>query len=331
MQETTTAKTTFEENASIVDWVHRYGCAMSEALLDADCKVFRIPDVDGFIGYRSEGSCAVVLGDPVCPKEDWERLASAFYQFCKDKHWNVAYIGTSKEFSHWAVENHCKVLLEICEEQIFDPQHDPTSGNKGHKLRYKVNHAIHLGIKVQEYLTADEQLEKSIQAMGDTWVKGRKGPQIYLSRLDFFEHRKDRRWFYAQQGQKIIGAALLCKLEANKGWLLKFLIALPDAPAGTSELIMTTVLTALRKENCRYLTYGIIPLEQIGEIVGLGKFTSWLARWGFKLIKSYFHLNQRKIYWQKFHPQNRPAYMLFSNPRLNLSEIKAVMQTLKID
>ena len=61
-----------------------------------------------------------------------------------------------------------------------------------------------------------------------------------------------------------MGIALLSKLESQCGWFLKYLISIPEAPRGTSELMMMSILEILRNENCRFLTYGMVPAKQSG-------------------------------------------------------------------
>lgn len=320
-----------KEKNSIETWIHRWGSSASEAILDSPCHIFRTNDIDGFIGYCVESQCAIIYGDPICAPEEIPRLVEAFHRYCKENNLNMICIIASESFAKWAIQHLSNVMIEIGEEIIFNPRNDPTEGSKGHKLRHKVNHVLHLGLKVHEYTTNDPKLESAIQEMGDAWRKTRRGPQIYLGNLKFFEKRVGRRWFYVKDGDRILGAALLSKLEARKGWLLKFLIALPKAPAGTSELLMTSVLETLRGENCNFLTYGMVPAEHLGEIIGLGKWSSWLARTVFKMTKWIFKLNQRKMYWKKFHPKTEPTYILFSKQEVGLKEIRAIMKSLKID
>ena len=314
----------------IEKWVRRWGCAVSEAILDSDCSIFQTPEIEGFIGYRIISDCAVAYGHPVCAPINMPRLAKAFAQFCQEKKMGFIYIIVNKEFSKWGMENICKVMIEVGEEIIFDPKNDPTEGRRGHRLRNKANHALHEGLKTQEYVTKDPALEQSMHEAGEAWLKGRKGPQIYLGKLNFFNIGEGRRCFYATQKNRIVGAALLCKMEARRGWLLKYLISIPEAPRGTTELIMLNILETLRTEGCHFLTYGMVPASRLGEIAGLGKFFTWIARGTFKLSKLIFRLNQRKTYWLQFLPKTESAYLLFSQSKLGLQEISAVMKALKI-
>lgn len=320
------------ETLSNEQMIHRWGSAMSEAILDAECHCFTAPNIDGFIGYLQTKDCAIVIGDPICPADKKPLLAEVFQAYCKDKNLACIYFIASEKFAKWAIDHVSKIMIGVGEEIVFDPFIDPTQGHKAYRLRNKINHTQHIGLSVKEYLTEDTKLEKEILKVGQDWVKARKGPQIYIGDLNFFKNRTDKRWFYLlDEKQNVIGMALLRGLQAHQGWLLKFLIVNPDAPRGASELMMVTILETLRKENCHFITYGMVPADQLGETAGLGKIAVTLAKGGFKAAKWIFHLGQRKNYWLQFHPHAEKSYLLFSSPRIGIKEMRALFHAMKID
>lgn len=148
--------------------------------------------------------------------------------------------------------------------------------------------------------------------------------------LNFFKDRTGKRWFYVQYNNQIIAVALLSQLT-HRGWLLKFLIAAPESPRGTTEFLVSSIFQKLRSESCHFLTCGIVPAESLGEIIGLGKASAWLVRFLFKVTKKIFKLNWRKFYWLKFHPKTEPCYLLFSNPKMSINDIRAVLKALKYE
>ena len=193
-----------EEN-SLISLVHRWGNASSETLIEPPPHIFRTPGINGVIGYRLQSNFAITFGDPICPAEETFQLATAFHKYCREKNLNIIYIIVSEKFASWAMQNQCRVMIEVGEELIFDPQQDLTKGGSHQKLRNYLHHASHCGLRVHEYLIHDEHLEQSIEQLGKEWLKGRRGPQIYLSTLEFFKDRTDKRWFYIQRMRKLWG------------------------------------------------------------------------------------------------------------------------------
>jgi lysylphosphatidylglycerol synthetase-like protein (DUF2156 family) len=311
-------------------WVHRWGNSFSEILIDKPCHYFMLPHIEGFVGYYVKSGCAVTFGDPVCSPENNRELAEAFSKFTQDNRWNTVFIFASEEFSKWAIKNTCKIMLDVGKELIFDPQCDPLKAKKGNNLRNNFHHASDKGLQAHEYVLKNEELEKTFVNVGKEWLCAKKGRQIYLTRLDLFSHPKGKRWFYLTEGDKIVGIALLSRLEHYSGWLLKYLFVLQNAPKGSSEFLMVSILAQLKQENCRFLTYGTVPADQIGEIVGLNTIKSSLIRFIYSLTKRLFHLNNKKIYWQKFHPIEQSTYIL-ANHSLGLRELYAIKQVLNVE
>lgn len=318
-------------DSSIEALIHRWGGSVSEALLEFPSHYFRLSHIDGCIGYHVECNCAIILGDPICSTAELHELTKAFHHYCAENHWNIIYAVVSASFSKWCLEEKlCHISLEVGEELIFDPQNDPTEGPRGNRLRNKISHARRYGLKVSEYLAYNEELEHAMEQVGVTWLKAREGPQIYLANLHFFDNRNGKRWFYIKDGDEVTGMALLSHLESHQGWLIKYLVTKPNAHRGTSELLVISILETLRNEDCHFLTYGIVPCSNLGQIIGLGKVASWVSKNVYKLANRVFHLEQRQLYWHKFHPNAVPTYVLFAKPKIGLREIRAISKAFKI-
>lgn len=316
-----------DEKKLMTEWLHRWGGANSEAAFDLKFQFFHIPAVDGFIGYGIKSGYAVVFGDPVCSVTQQSILALAFQQHCRELGVSYMYVTASAEFAEWAMQNVCAAMLEIGDQVVFNPMKDPIEGAVNAKLRNKIHHAQSQGLKVDEYISNDLKMEEAIYQVGVSWLKSRRGPQLHLGKLNFFDDRIGKRWFYVQQGDHLIGMALLSSLEAYQGWLLKFLIVAPEAPRGTSEFLMVSILEKLREEDCHFLTYGTVPGEQLGAMVGLSKLSSCLIKNFYKTTQWIFKLKNRRKYWDQFHPESRPSYLLFSGSSVGLKEARSLLKT----
>lgn len=315
----------------IHEYIRKWGDSSSEAILEEHCQLFCAPGIEGFIGYRVERGTAVAFGDPVCAPENRPWLAKAFQDYCHHSGLRFIYLLASEPFASWAYKNGGKVMMEVCEELIFDPHEDPLVGKKSHRLRNKVNHTQNLNLAVKEYTTPDPKLEAALQRVGDLWLGERKGPQIHLGALQLFDHRFDRRWFYVEDPDGTISSvALLRRLEGKEGWFIKFLITTPTAPRGCSELLMTAILKILRDENCRYLSVGVVPAPELGLIQGLGNFYKSLTQNIFAVAKWVFHLGNRKVYWEQFRPTGHRSFLVFSNRTVGVRDLWAILKALNM-
>lgn len=321
------------ERELIIDLVRRWGNATSDAVLDPSSQIFFSPKRDGLIAYRLESDCAVVFGDPVCAPEEQCSLAKAFYHFCLEQNWKIIFIAASEQFAKWAREHICKVLLRFGDESVMDPHDDPRerTGTNASLVRRKSKQPIKEGATINEYLSgSDPSLEAAIEEVGDLWLKNRKGPQVHISHVHLFDNRVGKRWFYVTLRDEVVGVVVLNQLQAKQGWLLNHLMITPAAPNGTPELLVVTALETLAKEGCHYVTFGSVPARHLTEVDGFGIVYALMARLAFSIANRILNLEGRRTFWEKFHPQNKGTYLLFSHARVGLQELLALKRGLNI-
>jgi len=321
-----------DDRLPLVQHVRQWGDVNTDAILDPKCQIFKIPSIEGVIGYQVDSGHAVAFGDPVCSLEDKLALADAFQQHCKSQDLKVIYAMTSKSFTEQVVPRLCQVSVEFGKKLILDPENNPIhkTGSKSVLVRKKVKHATQEGTMIKEYLTNDPKLEAAIEQVSLTWLKARKGPQIHLGHVRLFEDRLGKRWFYAEKEGRVMAFLLLNQLKNQSSWLLNNLMMLPDASHGTSELLVISTLETLEKEKGGLINYGPVPAPQLGEIIGLGPFSTWFTRNSFKLARRIFRLDGHGIFWEKFQPTSQQYYLLFDQKSIRLKTMMSLMHALNV-
>lgn len=318
----------------VLQLVRRWGGAASDAILDPLNLIFMHPEEKGLIAYRVEEGCAVVFGEPVSAPNDRETLIKEFRTYCKKQEWNIIYIAASASFATWAKNNGCRVCIQFGEELTLDPHEDPRdkTGTHASLVRRKVKHAIKEGVTISEYDAAnsDSALEKAVEELGERWLQNRRGPQVHISHVHLFQNRLGKRWFYAKKGDAVIGVVVLNELQAHQGWLLNHLMIVPEAAHGTPEFLVIAAIEALAKEECHFMTFGPIPGNALIEISGLSIVSAWVVRILFRITNRFFHLENKRTFWEKFHPTSKQSYVLFEQPRIGLKEIRALTRVLNI-
>lgn len=307
----------------ILSSVRRWGGLASDAALDPHCLYFALPSTEGLIAYREEYGCAVVLGNPICPAEEMPKLTEAFHDFHQEKSNRVIYLAASQSFSEWALKNICGIGIEFGEEVMIDPHNNPKAYTGTHAclVRRKVKQALKENVSVTEYLEPDEKLEEAIKQVGQDWLRARKGPQIHISNICLFADRLGKRWFYAKQDDQVVGVLLMNELQAHQGWLINRVMIPKTAPHGTPELLVTAALETLAAEGCHFVTFGVVPRVALGEIMGLGTCGSMISRCIYTCAKKLFYLGGTKTFWEKFHPENAPSYLLFNRNTIGINDL----------
>lgn len=317
---------------TIIELVRLWGGVNTNGILDSFCNFFSVPEIEGFIGYRLQCNQAIALGEPVCAPENRESLAMAFQNYCEELGIGVAYTLVSKEFADWGTEQLNGISLEFGETFVLDPLDNPLdkTGPKAVILRNKVKNALKTNTIVQEYLGKDSIIEMEIEEAARAWLEHRKGPQIYLSDVNLFNHRLGKRWFYARHRDKVVGLLMLSELKSHQGWLLNNTMYTSDAPHGTSELLVISALQALAKENCRFVLIGPIPAKKLGRITGLNKLSAGFISWLYQGAKKIFHLSGHESFWEKFHPSIQPSFLLFPKRNITFRSIKALLRAFNV-
>lgn len=314
----------------IVACVRKWGGLASDAALHPKCHYFTLPDLDGLIAYRQEAGCAIVFGNPMCAPADALKLVKAFQKFCQESQTRIVYLGVSKEFTQQVLEHDIGVAMEFGEELTIDPHHDPRLKKGGHAslVRQKIRHALKEDVSAREYREKDAQLEEAMNQVGEDWLKARQGPQVYISKVSLFSDPLGKRWFYAAHGEKVVGVLLMNRLQAQEGWLINRVMLLPDAPHGTPEMLVTTALETVMAEGCHYVTFGVVPLSALGQVHGLGSFGAWASRCLFQCAKRVFYFGGTKGFWDKFHPQNAPVYLIFNGHTVGVRDLIGLARAL---
>ncbi len=308
-----------------VSTVKRLGNPISTLLFDSPCQLFTLPGVEGVIGYQLVKRCAIVMGDPICAAQDIFQLTHAFHNYAKEQNWTILYLLVSKAFANWALEHHmCQTSIQVAEELFLDPVHfQPRQ-----KLRWKVNQAIHSGVKIEESQNPAPPLLEQLQATIRVWLRERHGFQIHLGSFESLLGDPQKRIFYATHNARVVGVLALSSVDQHQGWVISGFLALAEAPVGTSEHLICTTIQQLAEEKCSFLCLGVVAGSQMGEMVGVHPVVRFLSHAAFQAIRWLFHLDRRKIYFDKFHPSGTPTYVLCSG-KLSLSGLLALREVVQ--
>ena len=152
-----------------------------------------------------------------------------------------------------------------------------------------------------------------------------------ISGIRLFSDRSGKRWFYATHGDRVIGVLQLNRLEARQGWLLNRLMVTPDSPGGTPELLVITALDILRAEGCQTVSFSFVPQDELGEVIGLSRTSTWLARSIFKIASKSLRLQSALgSFGRSFIPTEEPAYLVFARARIGIRELLGLRRALNV-
>jgi phosphatidylglycerol lysyltransferase len=118
--------------------------------LTAENRHFLAPGGIGLVSYRLVNNVAVVLGDPVCSPKAFEQVTHSFLDFCRQRHWRVAFYQTSSRYldSYRACKLHA---FKMGEEALLHPQTFTLRGSALANVRTSSRRAERDGVSIQWY------------------------------------------------------------------------------------------------------------------------------------------------------------------------------------
>lgn len=320
------------QDSNVLLAVRRYGFVTTDALLDRRTEFFSLPSKEGLIGYRRTDGAVVVLGDPVAPLEEIRPLTEAFHAHFESLGVDIIYLLASERFKTEMAGTLCPISIELAEILSLDPSHNPfdNPGERGSLVRRKVRRALKEGVSCQEERLEDFKAKAALEEIVAIWLQGRKGRQAHISKPEIFDHCTGKRLFVAYKEGSPIGLVILNRLDAYHGWLLNHLMVLSDVPHGTSELLVVKALEEVALEGCNFITWGAVPLDALGEIIGLSPINDKLSRLLFLGLRRLFLSGGLNSFWSKFEPNRSKAYILFNKERISPSALISLTRALNI-
>jgi phosphatidylglycerol lysyltransferase len=224
------------------------------------------PEIDGAIIYGEFGRVWLAAGDPLAPLEDMAELARQFAAFAKSKNRVVAFVPTSAEFARMVAPNDF-TAVKVGAAPYFDLQTWNPRGDCAKKIRAGVNQARRAGIEIE--MTSDgvdESVKKETAQLCMSWLASRRSATTFgwLVALDPFLHSEYKKYFAARVNGRLVGFLAASPIPARKGWYLEDVLREPDAPQGTSTLLVVEALAKLKAEGVALATLGTSPLATDG-------------------------------------------------------------------
>jgi phosphatidylglycerol lysyltransferase len=110
----------------------------------------------------------------------------------------------------------------------------------------------------------------AVERLIQRWLLSRKmAPLGFLVDVQPFEYPEERGYLVAERGGRVIGFLAAVPVYSRGGWFFEDLLRDPEAPNGTTELLIDAGMRWAAQDGAGYVTLGLAPLA--------GRIPSWLA------------------------------------------------------
>ncbi len=296
---------TFSER---IEYLKKYGRhSMAYSALQPEMSYFDMEDV-GYIAYRKKWGSVVCLGDPVCAKDDCEKLISAFFV----KYSNPIFVQVTAFIADIVNKNMGFYATQFGKETIIDLNTWTPSGKKKQVIRTAINHAKKEGVFVKESYG-----DKAYRELSDSWLKTRKckGREIiFLIRPMEMDYTEGTRRFYAYKGDEMIGFIFFDPIYENGqivGYVPNISRASAKFPQGIFYMLMVQAFEKFKEEGIPFIFLGLSPLAlDYPPKAFESKVLRWMLEFTAKHLNFLYNFKGIDFTKSRFRGVEEPTYVL---------------------
>jgi lysylphosphatidylglycerol synthetase-like protein (DUF2156 family) len=224
---------------------------------------FDVPHI-GYLGYQSYGGRDFVLSSPICAENNLETLLGQFIR--NHKHPCFVQIYQREAEILREVFHHYVVQIGV-EPWLNGETWNIHGGEKAHIRRW-INTARNANVVVKQLGTGQSRCE--VQRISDEWLGGKNNlRKLKFLVRDFYADpalQKLTRSYGAFQNGALIGVvdfAPMFRAHRATGYYADIVRMIPDAPNGTSDLVIVTAFNEFIQEEAKTLSLGLAPLAKL--------------------------------------------------------------------
>jgi phosphatidylglycerol lysyltransferase len=318
---------THDERKHALNIVEKYGHSSLARFLLMDDKRYFFSSGGSIIGYALVGRTAVVLGDPVGPREDLLPSIRDFVSVCQRNDWLPAFYQTQPETLELYKTAGFDALC-VGHEGIVDLETFSLEGKAGKALRSPVNKIRNAGYQfiVHEPPISDEILEQ-LRAISDEWLTTMHGS----------EKRFSLGWF----DDDYLRNSSIAAVHSPNEWITAFATLVPEYQLnelsvdlmrrranienGVMEFLFVGMFEWAKEHGYDSFNLGLSALSGVGnnpEDPTIEKIMHFV----YEHINQFYNFKGLHNFKEKFHPDWSPRYLIYPNTTTLTQTWLAVIQ-----
>jgi phosphatidylglycerol lysyltransferase len=233
--------------------------ATSFQVVETDFRYWFDSKGDAAVAFLDTGGAWVVAGAPIGPVERIDEIASRFAAEARRRRKRIAYFAVEPRF----LDQVRMSSAPIGEQPWWDPR-SWDERHRGHRgLKEQLRRARAKGVTVTRVPSsvAANELRPELERLIDRWLTTRVMPPMsFLVALEPFVCADERRFYVARSKGRAIGLLVAVPVYDRGGWFFEDILRDPQAPNGTTELMIDTAMRDVAADGCSFVTLGLAPL-----------------------------------------------------------------------
>jgi phosphatidylglycerol lysyltransferase len=228
-------------------------------------------DDDACVAYVDTGRAWIAAGAPLTEPHRLREVAERFHRHALSSGRRSAFFGVEQR----VVDSLPWHPLLVGEQPEWDARGWPEALRGSSGLREQLRRARAKGVTVRtathdELVSSTAPLRQALEALVAAWLaRHEMAPMGFLVQVDPLTLLEEHRVHLAEQDGRLVAFLTASPIFARRGWLLQNLIRAPDAPNGTTELLVDHAMRDAESgdegETSPMVTLGLAPLA--GQVV----------------------------------------------------------------
>jgi phosphatidylglycerol lysyltransferase len=308
----------------------RYAADSTAAqLLQPALQHWRSPHYPALAGYVDAGPRRITAALPLAAAEHEAAVVREYLAATRRSGRRAVLVGIDGERGPQLAAAHGLAALQIGTQPFWRPAEWPQLLAAHRSLRSAINGARHKQVIVSEQLPVVAAADPAVQACRGAWAAQHRLPPLqFVLTTETFGRRHEQRSWIARRHGDVIAYLAAWPAAARRGWLFE-LVRRPQAPAGTSELLIDTAMRAVAADGAERVTLGLLPLSGAA---GRGAATAGL-RLLLQLLRRYgrhvYRFDGLAAFRARLHPpQVEDVWLLSDEPAVSLTSALALIVAL---
>jgi len=318
------------------DLVLRYGWnSTAYQILNPGITHWHAAGAPGVVGYVAWGRHIMAAGAPVCAEETLAVVASEFESWAAADRRQVCYFGAEERLRDLLDRSDAHTTVALGAQPVWDPrawEEDVVA--RLPSLRSQIRRARRKGIQVTAVSPEAARDDAQVRACLQAWLASKPLPpmQFLVQPETLKTGSVDHHVFVATRtfadGARRTAAFLVASpVPGRNGFLIEQIARRPDAPNGTSELLIDAAMRDFARQGCAYATLGLVALADHAR-QALAQNPRWLRfvlAWARAHGRRFYNFAGIEAFRAKMAPQRwDPVYAIVNRPRFSPATLHAV-------
>jgi phosphatidylglycerol lysyltransferase len=281
----------------------------------------------GAISYFSAGN-TWLASDPFAPEEEVIEVARSFLSDAGREGKLVSFVPATSRFAMHAGELRMDAV-PIGASPYFDLKTWAPRGDRAKKVRSAVNQSRRSGLIVEE-VCGRQICKTEVDTLCTEWLKTRRTVTFgWVFTLDPLRFCERKRFFVARAPcGRLLGLLAASPIPARNGWYLEDVLRHPEAPNGTSDLLIVEAMALLGRTGSSVATLGTVLASylELGEPLRRGHHV--VARTMFRIfgthMEALYNFQGLRRFKTKFSPSWwEPEFVMFPPGMMHSTRVVA--------